>query len=392
MTIKDIARESGYAVGTVSRVLNNHPDVSEKARERILAVVAKNGYTQNANAKNLKQSVNRSLLVLVKGIRNELFAALVEQLQGLMNNTPYTLLVDYFDEDTDEVQRAITLCAEKKPQGILFLGGNADNFKRSFGRITLPAVLVTSPAEGLDYPNLSSVTTDDFEASVQAVRVLLEHGHRHIAIIGGRPSFSDVSGQRFAGGRAAFVQSGLPAENLVEYGEARFCYEEGYQAMHHVLEEHPEITVVRCENTAAAAEAVAKSERTDVAAISSYNCVELYGLERLAADIQDRSNNYTRFICISKKLEIYPGADKTSLMLVLPHRPGALYQILGRFYALGMNLIKLESRPLPDREFEFMFYFDLETSVYSDEFIRLVDDLDAICEEFQYLGSYSEVI
>ena len=199
MTIKDIARESGYAVGTVSRVLNNHPDVSEKARERILAVVAKNGYTQNANAKNLKQSVNRSLLVLVKGVRNELFAALVEQLQGLVNNTPYTLLVDYFDEDTDEVQRAITLCAEKKPQGILFLGGNADNFKRSFGRITLPAVLVTSPAEGLDYPNLSSVTTDDFEASVQAVRVLLEYGHRHIAIIGGRPSFSDVSGQRLPG-------------------------------------------------------------------------------------------------------------------------------------------------------------------------------------------------
>ena len=193
MTIKDIARESGYAVGTVSRVLNNHPDVSEKARERILAVVAKNGYTQNANAKNLKQSVNRSLLVLVKGVRNELFAALVEQLQGLVNNTPYTLLVDYFDEDTDEVQRAIALCAEKKPQGILFLGGNADNFKRSFGRITLPAVLVTSPAEGLDYPNLSSVTTDDFEASVQAVRVLLEYGHRHIAIIGGASAMFPAS-------------------------------------------------------------------------------------------------------------------------------------------------------------------------------------------------------
>ncbi len=158
------------------------------------------------------------------------------------------------------------------------------------------------------------------------------------------------------------------------------------------LDAMPGVKITACENTAAAAEAVAKSERTDVAAISSYNCVDLYGLERLAADIQDRSNNYTRFICISKKLEIYPGADKTSLMLVLPHRPGALYQILGRFYALGMNLIKLESRPLPDREFEFMFYFDLETSVYSDEFIRLVDDLDAICEEFQYLGSYSEVI
>lgn len=153
-----------------------------------------------------------------------------------------------------------------------------------------------------------------------------------------------------------------------------------------------DVKVTPCENTAAAAEAVAQSQRTDVAAIASYNCVALYGLERLAADIQDRSNNYTRFICISKNLEIYPGADKTSLMMVLPHRPGALYQVLARFYTLGLNLIKLESRPLPDREFEFMFYFDLETSVYSEEFIRMIDDLSTISQEFQYLGSYSEVI
>lgn len=153
-----------------------------------------------------------------------------------------------------------------------------------------------------------------------------------------------------------------------------------------------DVKITPCENTAAAAAAVAQSERTDVAAIASHSCIALYGLERLAADIQDRSNNYTRFICISKKLEIYPGADKTSLMVVLPHRPGSLYQILARFYTLGLNLIKLESRPLPDREFEFMFYFDLETSVYSEEFIRMVDDLSAVCEEFQYLGSYSEVI
>ena len=94
-----------------------------------------------------------------------------------------------------------------------------------------------------------------------------------------------------------------------------------------------DVKVTPCENTAAAAAAVAQSDRTDVAAISSHRCIELYGLERLAADIQDRSNNYTRFICISKKLEIYPGADKTSLMVVLPHRPGSLYQILARFYA-----------------------------------------------------------
>ena len=150
--------------------------------------------------------------------------------------------------------------------------------------------------------------------------------------------------------------------------------------------------VTPCENTAAAAQAVAVSSRDDVAAICSHNCISLYALERLAADIQDRGDNYTRFICISKKLQIFPGADKTSLMVSLPHRPGSLYQVLSRFYALGLNLIKLESRLIPGRDFEFMFYFDLETSVYSEEFIRMVDDLSSICEDFQYLGSYSEVV
>ena len=153
-----------------------------------------------------------------------------------------------------------------------------------------------------------------------------------------------------------------------------------------------QVKITRVENTAAAAQAVAESGRRDVAAISSHSCMELYGLDCIQRSIQDRDNNYTRFICISRKLEIYPGADRTSIMLVLPHRPGSLYKVLSWFYALGINLNKLESRPLPGRDFEFMFYFDLETSIYSEEFLQLVDDLQAICEEFTYLGSYTEVI
>ena len=108
--------------------------------------------------------------------------------------------------------------------------------------------------------------------------------------------------------------------------------------------------------------------------------------------MQDQGNNYTRFICISKNLEIYPGADRTSLMLVISHRPGSLYKVLSRFYALGINLNKLESRPMPDRDFEFMFYFDIETPVYSPQFIQLLSELQTISEEFSYLGSYSEVL
>ena len=137
---------------------------------------------------------------------------------------------------------------------------------------------------------------------------------------------------------------------------------------------------------------VARSGRTDVAALSSRSCAELYGLECLAASVQDTGNNHTRFICISKDLEIYPGADKSTLMLVLPHKPGSLYKILARLYTLDINLLKLESRPIPDRDFDFMFYLDVETSVYSEDFAQMISDLNSICEECKYLGSYTEVV
>ncbi len=152
------------------------------------------------------------------------------------------------------------------------------------------------------------------------------------------------------------------------------------------------VSVIPVENTAVAAEMVSASGRTDVAALSSRSCAELYGLKILASSIQDKDNNHTRFICISKNLEIYPGSDKTSIMMILNHRPGALYKVLARLYVLGINVTKLESRPLPDRDFEFMFYFDLETSIYSEEFVQLMCELEDLCEEFKYLGSYSEVV
>lgn len=152
------------------------------------------------------------------------------------------------------------------------------------------------------------------------------------------------------------------------------------------------VKITVCENTAVAARMVSQSDRSDVAAISSSHCAGIYGLNNLASSIQDQDNNYTRFICISKNLEIYPGADRTSIMMILPHRPGSLYRVLACFYALGINLVKLESRPLPSREFEFMFYFDLETSIYSKEYAELMCRLSTLCEEFKYLGSYSEII
>lgn len=147
-----------------------------------------------------------------------------------------------------------------------------------------------------------------------------------------------------------------------------------------------------CENTAMAAKAVSNSDRNDVAAISSSSCATLYDLDIIKDSIANVDNNYTRFICISKDLEIYPGANRTSIMLTLPHKPGSLYNIISKFYSLGINLIKLESRPLAGKDFEFMFYFDIDVSVYSDNFVNLLSQLQLEAEQFQYLGSYIEVV
>ncbi len=171
-----------------------------------------------------------------------------------------------------------------------------------------------------------------------------------------------------------------------------YSHEQAISQCTEFLQTLPGVNVIPVGNTALASEMVANSPRKDIAALSSRSCAELYGLDCLRSSVQDKGNNRTRFICISKNLEVYPGSDKTSIMMVLNHKPGALYKVLARLYTLGINVTKLESRPIPDREFEFMFYFDLETSIYSDEFVQLICELDELCEEFKYLGSYTEVV
>ena len=203
-----------------------------------------------------------------------------------------------------------------------------------------------------------------------------------------RHNFSIVRTFRLKIDHNLLAKPGAKLEDIREI----YSHEQALNQCGSFLESLPGVKLIAVENTAVAAQMVAESGRRDVAAISSRSCMELYGLANLSASIQDKDNNRTRFICISKNLEIYPGADKTSIMMILPHRPGALYRVLARLYVLGINVTKLESRPIPDRDFEFMFYFDLDTSIYSEEFVQLMCELDELCEEFRYLGSYSEVV
>ena len=203
-----------------------------------------------------------------------------------------------------------------------------------------------------------------------------------------RHRFSIVRSIRLKVDHNLLAKPGVKLEEIREI----YSHEQAISQCSEYLRSLQGVKVIPCENTAVAAKMAAQSPDRGVAALSSRLCMKYYNLDCLKENVQDKENNYTRFIVISRDLEIYPGADRTSLMVTLPNERGSLYRLLGRFNALGINLLKLESRPLPEREFEFMFYFDLDTPVYSPDFLQLMGQLPEACEQFHYLGSYREVI
>ena len=150
------------------------------------------------------------------------------------------------------------------------------------------------------------------------------------------------------------------------------------------------VRVIPCDNTAMAAKMVAERGDLHAAAISSHPCAALYGLETVSDEIQDSDNNYTRFICISRDLEIYDGANKITFVASASHRPGSLYSLIAKFATRGLNISKLESRPIPGKDFEFRFYFDVEASVKSKDTQTILSQLEKE-DFFTFLGAYSEV-
>ena len=235
MTIKDLSALTGYSVGTVSRVLNDQPNVSEKARKAILEAVKTTGFQLNANAKQLKQSHSNSILVVVKGTSNEFFSGLMEAIQSRMAETPEMLIVDYIDEDMNEVRRAVQLCREKKPLGVLFLGANRQNLEADFDSIGLPCVVVTNSAEELPFQNLNSVASDDRQATRMAIDALAGMGHRKFAVIGGEYTVSGTAAQRYQGCLEAFAAHGIDFDEKLDYEAVRFSYADGYKATCNLL-------------------------------------------------------------------------------------------------------------------------------------------------------------
>ena len=246
MTIKDLSVQTGYSVGTISRVLNNHPNVSEKARKTILEAAEACGFQLNTNAQQLKQQRSQNILVLVKGSSNQLFGSLVEAIQRRVAGSPYHLVVDYMDEDSNEVLRALRLCREKKPLGLLFLGGNKRNFLADFDRIDVPCVLVTSDGSELPFRNLSSVCCNEDLAVKDTIEHLIRMGHRRIGIIGGNRERSDTARRRFEGCLAAFRTHQIPFDPELDYASTRFSYLDGYRAAQMLLSRGQNYTAIFC--------------------------------------------------------------------------------------------------------------------------------------------------
>ena len=151
------------------------------------------------------------------------------------------------------------------------------------------------------------------------------------------------------------------------------------------------VEVERASSTSEAVKRVGESDEKGLAAIGSHVSGELYGLAPVSNDIQNSDNNYTRFICIAREPCIYPGANRISLVLTCKHQPGSLYEVLGKFAALGINLLKLESYPIVGHDFDFMFYFDLEASVREEGIPEMLADLENDTESLVFLGNYAEV-
>lgn len=242
LTIKDIARLSGCSVSTISRVINDRPDVRPETKEKVLQVMRESGFVPNTNARQLKIQQSRSLVFVVKGTRNLFFSDFLVQLQRAATLYGYNGIVSYLDENANEIDAAEKILREIKPKGMIFLGGSVANFRQGFSSIAVPSVLATLVSDELDFPNLSMVGVDDRAAARTAVSHLLAQGHRKIAVLGG-PATSYPSRMRRLGAQEAMEDAGLAFDDRL-YGLSNYDFESAYHAMNSLLARRAEFTAL----------------------------------------------------------------------------------------------------------------------------------------------------
>lgn len=244
MTIVDIAGIAGVSVSTVSRVLNNHPDVSVKTRKKVMAVIESNAYIPNNSARNLKRESMKAIGVVVKGLSNPFFIEMLNVIQVELEDNRYMMMLHQIDPREDEVQAAISLCKEKKPRGLIFMGGNFDT-NDQLARLDVPYMMLTITMQKREGQEFSSVSVDDFRSAYDITRHMLACGHRNIAAISSNADDRSISRLRIDGFRQAIIDAGMDFDgDSIAYAGA-FTRKAGYDSATELLG-RKDVTCIFC--------------------------------------------------------------------------------------------------------------------------------------------------
>ena len=244
MTIKDIAKECGCGVGTVSRVLNNHPDVSDDTRAKVMSIVDKYGFVLNKNASLLKSQDSKTIEILVKGTSNALLNEMLSVVLSKMEGLSYNASVVVLDEYENEAYVANRVYYERKPQAMIFLGGNPDKYAEDFEKIKIPCVLISNEASQVSNTILSSISTDDIAASEYAAEYLIKKGHKKIGVIGGDIESSEITRKRYEGFLNAMKKYALPFDEKQSYAVSKYSFDGGAAAARTLIKRNPELTAI----------------------------------------------------------------------------------------------------------------------------------------------------
>ena len=249
ITIKDIAKQCGVGISTVSRAINNHPDISEETKNMIMEVIKESNFIPNKSARNLKLVDTKTIAVLIKGIDNPFFQNMIKILEEDIQNEKYTFILHRVDSNQDEVEVALELIKEKKLKGIVFLGGSFSHQQEKLQEITVPFVLSTiAMTDHVDKKLYSSVSVNDINESKKIVDFLLDKGHTKIAVLAADSSDMSISQLRIQGYENALKNNSIPInQELVRYTCDKtnaFTMENGYKLMKELLDSNEEFTAI----------------------------------------------------------------------------------------------------------------------------------------------------
>ncbi|MDY3249909.1 MAG: LacI family DNA-binding transcriptional regulator [Candidatus Choladocola sp.] len=247
ITIKEVAKLCGVGVSTVSRAINNHPDINEATKEMILETIRKYNYVPNNSARNLKRSDSNTIAVLIKGITNPFFSDMIKVFEQEIKRKKYTFVLQHVEEFEDETDVAIQLEKEKRLKGIVFLGGLSSHTEEKLEQLTVPCVISTVDSSEFD-DSCAFVTVDDAAESRRMVDYLCDCGHEKIAMLAAARDDASIGLKRLQGYQNALEGHGIAYdEDLVIWsreGMSTYSMENGYAQTKQLLDSGKEFTCI----------------------------------------------------------------------------------------------------------------------------------------------------